>query len=154
MPYIVVIIGLLAIDQISKFWARNSLANIGSIPIINNFLHLTYVENRGAAFGMLHGKILLFLLATIIAIIFLVKYAISQKENDRAKILYIIVTFIIAGAIGNLIDRAVFGFVTDMIDFRGIWVFVFNIADCYVVCGTMALMYYIFRFDKQFENSK
>ena len=154
MPYIFIVIGFLAIDQASKFWARNSLANIGSIPIIENFLHLTYVENRGAAFGMLHGKIILFLIATIIAILLLIKYAYSQKQNKHSKYLNIIVAFIIAGAMGNLIDRAFLGFVTDMIDFRGIWVFVFNIADCYVVCGTLALMYYMFKFDSQFENKK
>lgn len=154
MPYILIAILLLSIDQASKLWARNSLADIGSIPIIKNFLHLTYVENRGAAFGMLHGKIILFLIATIIAILLLIKYAHSQKQNKHSKYLNIIVAFIIAGAMGNLIDRAFLGFVTDMIDFRGIWVFVFNIADCYVVCGTLALMYYMFRFDSQFENKK
>lgn len=154
MPYILIAILLLSIDQVSKLWARNSLADIGSIPIIENFLHLTYVENRGAAFGMLHGKIILFLIATIIAILLLIKYAHSQKQNKHSKYLNIIVAFIIAGAMGNLIDRAFLGFVTDMIDFRGIWVFVFNIADCYVVCGTLALMYYMFRFDSQFENKK
>lgn len=154
MPYILIAILLLSIDQVSKLWARNSLADIGSIPIIENFLHLTYVENRGAAFGMLHGKIILFLIATIIAILLLIKYAHSQKKNKHSKYLNIIVAFIIAGAMGNLIDRAFLGFVTDMIDFRGIWVFVFNIADCYVVCGTLALMYYMFRFDSQFENKK
>lgn len=154
MPYILIAILLLSIDQASKLWARNSLADIGSIPIIKNFLHLTYVENRGAAFGMLHGKIILFLIATIIAILLLIKYAHSQKQNKHSKYLNIIVAFIIAGAMGNLIDRAFLGFVTDMIDFRGIWVFVFNIADCYVVCGTIALMYYMFRFDSQFENKK
>lgn len=154
MPYILIAILLLSIDQVSKLWARNSLADIGSIPIIENFLHLTYVENRGAAFGMLHGKIILFLIATIIAILLLIKYAHSQKQNKHSKYLNIIVAFIIAGAMGNLIDRAFLGFVTDMIDFRGIWVFVFNIADCYVVCGTLALMYYMFRFDSQFENKR
>ena len=154
MPYILIAILLLSIDQASKLWARNSLADIGSIPIIKNFLHLTYVENRGAAFVMLHGKIILFLIATIIAILLLIKYAHSQKQNKHSKYLNIIVAFIIAGAMGNLIDRAFLGFVTDMIDFRGIWVFVFNIADCYVVCGTLALMYYMFRFDSQFENKK
>lgn len=154
MPYIFIVIGLLAIDQISKLWARNSLMNMGSIPIIQDFLHLTYVENRGAAFGLLHGKILLFLIATVLAMILLLKYAHSQRTNEKSKLLNIIVAFIIAGAVGNLIDRALLGFVTDMIDFRGIWVFVFNVADCYVVCGTMALMYYMFRFDTQFENKK
>ncbi|MGB5823252.1 MAG: signal peptidase II [Proteocatella sp.] len=152
MLYTLIIITLLALDQISKFWARNILAIKGSIPVISEFLHLTYVENRGAAFGILSGKITLFLAVTALAIILLIRYANSQKDNDHARGLYLIIVFIIAGALGNLIDRAMFGFVTDMIDFRGIWKFVFNVADCYVVCGTSALIFYILKFDKT-ENS-
>lgn len=148
MIYTLIIMTLLVIDQISKFWARNILASKGTMPIISDFFHLTYVENTGAAFGILSGKIMLFLVVTTLAIVLLLKYAKEQKDNDHVKYLYIIISFIIAGAIGNLVDRAVFGFVTDMIDFRGLWKFVFNIADCYVVCGTSALIFYILKFDK------
>lgn len=148
MIYTLIIMTLLVIDQISKFWARNILASKGTMPIISDFFHLTYVENTGAAFGILSGKITLFLVVTTLAIVLLLKYAKEQKDNDHVKYLYIIISFIIAGAIGNLVDRAVFGFVTDMIDFRGLWKFVFNIADCYVVCGTSALIFYILKFDK------
>lgn len=148
MIYTLIIMTLLVIDQISKFWARNILASKGTMPIISDFFHLTYVENTGAAFGILSGKITLFLVVTTLAIVLLLKYAKEQKHNDHVKYLYIIISFIIAGAIGNLVDRAVFGFVTDMIDFRGLWKFVFNIADCYVVCGTSTLIFYILKFDK------
>ncbi len=148
MIYTLIIMTLLVIDQISKFWARNILASKGTMPIISDFFHLTYVENTGAAFGILSGKITLFLVVTTLAIVLLLKYAKEQRDNDHVKYLYIIISFIIAGAIGNLVDRAVFGFVTDMIDFRGLWKFVFNIADCYVVCGTSALIFYILKFDK------
>jgi len=154
MIYTLIIMALLVLDQASKFWARNILAIKGSIPVISDFLHLTYVENRGAAFGILNGKIALFLAVTALAIILLLKYANSQKDNEHARGLYFIIAFIIAGALGNLIDRAVFGFVTDMIDFRGIWKFVFNIADCYVVCATGALIFYILKFDKTEITSK
>lgn len=148
MIYALIVMSLLALDQISKFWARNILSVRGSIPVIPNFLHLTYVENRGAAFGILNGKIALFIAVTAFAIVLLMKYAKSQNGNSNSRGLNLLVAFIIAGALGNLIDRSIFGFVTDMIDFRGLWKFVFNIADCYVVCGTFALIFYMLKYDK------
>ena len=143
MIYILIALLLLILDQLTKLWSRNVLALIESIPVIPDFFHLTYVENRGAAFGILSGKTTLFLAVTVLAIVLLVGYARSQRNNSRAGFLNILVTLIIAGAVGNLIDRSVYGFVTDMIDFRGLWKFVFNVADCYVVCGTAALIFYI-----------
>ena len=134
MIYILIALLLLILDQLTKLWSRNVLAFSGSIPVIPDFFHLTYVENRGAAFGILSGKTTLFLAVTVLAIVLLVGYARSQRDNSRAGFLNILVTLIIAGAVGNLIDRSVYGFVTDMIDFRGLWKFVFNVADCYVVC--------------------
>ena len=147
MIYILIALLLLILDQLTKLWSRNVLAFSGSIPVIPDFFHLTYVENRGAAFGILSGKTTLFLAVTVLAIVLLLAYARSQRNNSRAGFLNILVTLIIAGAVGNLIDRSVYGFVTDMIDFRGLWKFVFNVADCYVVCGTAALIFCILKFD-------
>lgn len=70
MLYILIIIGLIAIDQISKYLAVNYLANIGSIPIIKNIFHLTYVENRGAAFGMFQNNQIIFIVVAIAACVF------------------------------------------------------------------------------------
>lgn len=150
MIYILITFLLLILDQITKLWSRKVLALRGSIPIIKDFFHLSYVENRGAAFGILSGRTTLFLIVTILAIAILMYYAKGQRNNRFSGFLNITVTFIIAGALGNLIDRTLYGFVTDMIDFRGLWKFVFNVADCYVVCGTAALIFYILKFD----NSK
>ncbi|WP_028828982.1 signal peptidase II [Proteocatella sphenisci] len=147
MTYILITFLLLILDQLTKMWSRNVLAFRGSIPVIPGFFHLSYVENRGAAFGILSGKTTLFLVVTIFAIVLLMYYARKQSSNDFSGFLNIAVTFIIAGALGNLIDRSMYGFVTDMIDFRGLWKFVFNVADCYVVCGTAALIFYILKFD-------
>ena len=141
---------LLLVDQVTKFWARAELAHVSTIPIIKNFFHLTYVENKGAAFGMMQGRSGFFTLASLLAIVLLLLYYKGQKQKNASNIrplLYIILT-IIAGAIGNLIDRLTLGFVTDFIDFRGIWMYVFNVADIYVVCATVLLCLYVLRYDK------
>lgn len=142
---------LLALDQASKHWAREILQPKGSISIIGDFLHLTYVENRGAAFGILQGQAFFFGVATVVAIVLLLSYYRKQKNKNAKQLLFlrIIITGILAGAFGNLIDRLWLGFVTDMIDVKGIWTFVFNVADIYVVCGTFLLAFYILKYDAE-----
>lgn len=142
---------LLALDQLTKYWARGYLRGVGSIPVFGDFLHLTYVENRGAAFGILQGRSLFFVIVTFAAIALLITYYRKQKTKNpnQLKLIKFITTVIIAGAVGNLIDRVFLGFVTDMIDVKGIWSFVFNIADIYVVCGTILLCFYVIKFDNE-----
>lgn len=140
MAYILTIIALIVIDQISKYLALNNLANIGSIPIIENIFHLTYVENRGAAFGMFQNNQIVFILIALVASIFGLYYLHKKKIPMVGRVGIIL---IIAGAIGNLIDRVRLGFVVDYFDFRFIWEYVFNVADIYVVVGTILLCIYI-----------
>ncbi|CEQ27863.1 signal peptidase II [Paraclostridium sordellii] len=147
MLYILIIIGLIAIDQISKYLAVNYLANIGSIPIIKNVFHLTYVENRGAAFGMFQNNQIIFIVVAIAACVFGLYYLYKKDLNILGKSAIIL---IISGALGNLIDRIRLGFVVDYFDFRVIWDYVFNVADVFVVVGTILLCVYIIFF----ENDK
>ncbi|MDU7966485.1 MAG: signal peptidase II [Paeniclostridium sordellii] len=147
MLYILIIIGLIAIDQISKYVAVNYLANIGSIPIIKNIFHLTYVENRGAAFGMFQNNQIIFIVVAIAACVFGLYYLYKKDLNILGKSAIIL---IISGALGNLIDRIRLGFVVDYFDFRVIWDYVFNVADVFVVVGTILLCVYIIFF----ENDK
>lgn len=147
MLYILIIIGLIAIDQISKYLAVNYLANIGSIPIIKNIFHLTYVENRGAAFGMFQNNQIIFVVVAIAACVFGLYYLYKKDLNILGKSAIIL---IISGALGNLIDRIRLGFVVDYFDFRVIWDYVFNVADVFVVVGTILLCVYIIFF----ENDK
>ncbi len=144
---------LLGLDQASKFWAREVLQTKGSISILGEFFRLTYVENRGAAFGLLQGQSVLFVIATFFAIISLSYIYYLQKKKNIPHLAYLkyILAMIFAGAVGNLIDRLTLGFVTDMIDVRGIWIFVFNVADIYVVCGTILLCAYILYYDKEIQ---
>lgn len=147
MIYILIILGLIGLDQISKFLAVKYLVNIGSIPIIKDIFHLTYVENRGAAFGMFQNNQMVFVVVALAACIFGLYYLYKNQLNLLGKSAIIL---IIAGAIGNLIDRVRLGFVVDYFDFRIVWNYVFNVADVFVVIGTILLCIYIIFF----ENDK
>lgn len=128
---------ILILDQGSKFLIKNKLNLLESIPIIPDVFHLTYIENPGAAFGMLAHKRLFFILATIVilAIIFYLYFKVG-KEN---KILAISLGLVVGGALGNLIDRVLTGTVTDFMDFR---VFpIFNIADSAIIIGMMVVAF-------------
>ena len=150
MLYEIVILLLIGLDQLSKIWAINDLKAIGSIPIIQNMFHLTYVENRGAAFGMLENNQIIFIIVALAASIFGLYYLHTKKINVIGKIGIIL---IISGAIGNAIDRLRLGFVVDYFDFRIIWEYVFNIADVFVVVGTILLCVYIIFYEEK-SNKK
>ena len=138
--YEVIVAILIGLDQIIKYWALNYLQVVESIPVINNIFNLTYVENRGAAFGMLQNNQIIFIVVAAIASCYGIYYLHTKKINNIGKIGIILV---ISGAIGNLIDRVRLGFVVDYLDFHIIWNYVFNLADCFVVVGTILLCIYI-----------
>lgn len=150
MLYEIIILLLIGLDQLSKIWAINDLKAIGSIPIIQNVFHLTYVENRGAAFGMLENNQIIFIIVALAASIFGLYYLHTKKINLIGKTGIIL---IISGAIGNAIDRLRLGFVVDYFDFRIIWEYVFNIADVFVVVGTILLCIYIIFYEEK-SNKK
>ena len=136
MPYIIIILVLAALDQITKQLMFNVSGGIQgfSIPIIDKFFHLTYVENHGGIFGLFQGKINLFTIGSLILIGYIVATEIKNFKN-YTKWTKIGISIVAAGALGNMIDRVFRNFVIDMIDFRGIWNFVFNVADMYVHIG-------------------
>ncbi|MBC5995995.1 signal peptidase II [Romboutsia ilealis] len=144
MIYELIIAILIGLDQLSKYWALNYLQDIGSIPVIQNVFHLTYVENRGAAFGMFQNNQMIFVVVAIVASIFGLYYLHTKKVHPIGKVG---IMLIISGAIGNLIDRVRLGFVVDYFDFRIIWEYVFNVADVFVVIGTVMLCIYILFFE-------
>ena len=137
--YWVTIILLIGIDQIVKILVDKNMYFGDTISLIGDFFHITYVQNRGIAFGIFQGKVDVISIATVVAIIGIVIYFLKtvKKSNSFEKTAYI---FIIAGAVGNMIDRITRGYVVDMLDFRGIWSFVFNIADVYINLGVILLL--------------
>jgi signal peptidase II len=110
-----------------------------SIPIIENIFHITYIENPGAAFGILANQRMLFLILTavIVGVMIYLYCSLSNKKSLTAISLGIVVS----GAIGNFIDRFMQGTVTDFLDFR-IWP-IFNIADIAICVGLALICYFI-----------
>src|SRR5574344_1714211 len=84
--YEIIIAILIGLDQIIKYWALNYLKEIESIPVINNIFNLTYVENRGAAFGMLQNNQSIFVVVAILASVFGLYYVHTKKVNNLGKI--------------------------------------------------------------------
>ncbi|WP_296113670.1 signal peptidase II [uncultured Anaerococcus sp.] len=141
MSYIIIIIIGLIFDRLSKAYAvKNFVDNPINGPIIN----LTYLENRGAAFGILQDKRVFFILITVAIVIYLLYYFFKTYKSNP-KILNISLAFIISGALGNFYDRLINGYVVDFIEFSFFKFPVFNIADILVTlgCGLM-IIYMVF----------
>lgn len=144
-----VIIGL---DQLFKYLAKTNLKDLPwrTFPLIEDFFHLTYVENRGAAFGMLNGKAIFLITVTSAVLIGLIVLLISNKV--KSPVLLFSISGIIGGGIGNLIDRVFRKYVIDYLDFRAINFAVFNFADCCIVVGTCLVLIYMLFFYKEPEK--
>ena len=145
---VLVIIGILALDIATKYWAFHYLQPVGSIPVIENIFHLTYVENPGAAFGILQDQRWVFIIATVLTLGFIVWFL--RNIDPDVKLLRCGLALIVAGAIGNLIDRILLGYVIDFLDFR-VWP-VFNVADISVVVGTGLTILVILFYDRVLEK--
>ena len=139
--YFIISALLIAIDQITKWLTVNFLKPISNIDLIPRFLSLTYVENRGAAFGIMQNSRWFFVIITLIFLIGLTIYAVKSKE--RTKLFCISSALVFAGAIGNLIDRVLSGYVVDMIRVHLFDFPVFNFADCCIVIGMILLCWAI-----------
>ena len=137
--YTVLILLGIGIDQLTKWLSVKFLSPIDTFPLIKGVLHLTYVENRGAAFGMLADHRWIFIVissVTIIALLY-VLYSGRFYKNDLYTVSFLL---IISGGIGNMIDRTLLGYVVDFIDFRLINFAVFNGADSFVCVGAGILV--------------
>lgn len=148
--WIFVVVGLLAIDQISKLIMLSVFNGfeVGvekTIPIIRDFFHFTYVENTGAVFGLGGGSgfgLIFFIIAAVAAsIVFFIILSKTDFKDKRLFLYKLSISMLIAGALGNGIDRVIHHFVVDFIDFRGIWIYVFNFAD---ICLTVGIAFFLF----------
>ena len=126
---------LIALDQWAKSMAYNTLRVNGPLVLIKGVFELLYSENRGAAFGILQGKQWFFFLVAAAVVIAVLVFVAKLPSGNRYLPLYISMVLLLSGAVGNLIDRAVRGFVVDFFYFSLIDFPIFNVADCYVVIG-------------------
>ena len=133
------------VDRVTKLFFSELLSFGESLPIIRNVLHMTLVHNTGIAFGFFKDQGIVFIVIPIIAIFLLIFNLYYYRQNNEALSRVYIVAFslILGGAIGNLIDRIVYGHVIDFIDFR-IWP-VFNIADSAITIGAIMIAFKCFR---------
>lgn len=138
---ILAVVVLISIDQVTKFLTIKYLMPIDSVTIIDGFFRLTYVENRGAAFGILQGAKWLFVVIAVVLIVCGVIYFKKLVKTGGNKLMMTALVMVGAGAVGNIIDRLYYGFVVDMLDFDifGYNFPVFNFADI-LVCVGAALM--------------
>ena len=150
MLYYILSIVLVVIDQIVKIWVRSAIPLGQSIPFIPYLMDLTYTQNTGAAFSSFSGMTWLLTLvslgASVVVALLLAK---SYFPGTWGKIS---LSLILAGAVGNLIDRAFRGFVVDMFNVLFMRFAVFNVADiCVVVGGFLMVFYALFLWDKDKE---
>lgn len=140
LEFVIVFIGLV-FDRITKMWAINVLKDSQGITVIKDFFGFEYLENRGAAFGILQNRLWLFVIITIVVVAGMCYYLLAYKPKfllTRASM-----ALIMAGAVGNLIDRVFYKYVVDFIllHYKDIYYFpTFNVADIMVCVGTFFLL--------------
>lgn len=137
MPVLCIALLMTVVDQASKFVVQNEMVLHESVPVIPGFFHITYILNRGAAFGILENQQWFFL---VIAILLFLLYGIFHKRLPSSSIVHCGVGLLLGGALGNALDRVCTGAVVDFFDFR-IWP-VFNVADMSIVVGVCLLLWY------------
>lgn len=141
-----VIVFIIFLDQIVKNIVEENLISSETIPLIKNFLHITYVKNTGILFGLLKGYNFAFIVISLITILFIFLFFLFVESKFYTQISLLLIS---AGAISNLIDRIIRGYIVDFIDLR-VWP-VFNIADICITIGTVIIVLEIFK--TYFEKS-
>ena len=151
--WLAVIIVAVFLDQLTKYLTVLHLKPVDTVPIIKDVIHLTYVENTGAAFGMMKDARWIFMITSTVAIIGILVYLFWKKPTSKLECLSL--SFIVGGGIGNMIDRTVLGYVVDMIDFRLINFAVFNVADSFVCVGAgLMILHLILEMVKEAKAEK
>ncbi|MCB9757162.1 MAG: signal peptidase II [Candidatus Omnitrophica bacterium] len=138
-----IVSSIVCLDRLTKIFFSHILSLGESWVILRNILHMTLVHNTGIAFGLFRNQgIVLIIIPVIMIALLLYNFYHYKYNNEKLSRLYIVaVSLIIAGAIGNLIDRILYGYVIDFIDLR-IWP-VFNIADSAITVGAILLLWCI-----------
>ena len=133
--------GLIAADLLTKLAA----SKLGSreVVLIPGVLSLNYIENHGAAFGIMQGRQWLLIVISAVIIAAAVVFCIRRIRDTRYRYLRVLTVFLVAGALGNMIDRIMLGYVRDFIYFKQIDFPVFNVADIYVTVSAVLILIWI-----------
>ena len=141
--------GIVAVDQWTKFLVLENIPLFGYVDAIPGLFHLTYVQNTGAAFSAFRGMQWLF------ALIFVVLTVAILYEYFKTPLPFTgferwLIAAINGGGVGNMIDRVRFGYVVDMIEVDFMNFAVFNVADCFITCGSILMILHLIFFNKEF----
>lgn len=139
---ILVVAGLVGIDQVIKVLVSNSLAPNGAVTVIPGVVEFRYVENTGAAFSFLEGQQVLLIVLTSVVLVVVAALLVFRRPQDKLERLSFIM--ILAGGLGNLINRIAYGYVVDYINLLFMRFAVFNFADCLVCVGFVLLIISVF----------
>lgn len=152
--FLLIAAAIVVVDQVSKIWAASTLPLGGPEVVIGLGFNLTYVQNTGAAFGILPNSTLILGILSAAVSLFLIVY-LWRSGSQMPRVQYAALTLILGGAVGNMIDRFRLGYVIDFIHFRlpNFNYPVFNFADSAVVIGAGLLIIASFRADEQ-ENDR
>ena len=140
---------IVAADQLTKLWVVANIPLHTSMDAIPGLFHLTYTQNTGAAFSSFQGMLWLFILIFAVFTVGIV-WEFSKKRMPFKTFDRWCIVAIYAGGLGNMIDRLRLGYVVDMIAVDFIDFPVFNVADCFITCGCIALLVHLVFFNKEF----
>lgn len=143
MFFFLLVPAIIALDQLSKYWAVKYLEPIHTYPLIKNVFHLTFVKNDGAAFSLFSNKQLFLIIVTLVVICLILGLLFRSVQDGASAWLSLALAMIAGGAIGNLIDRMRLNYVIDYFEFRFVNFAIFNVADVFIVMGTILLCYLI-----------
>lgn len=155
---LILVIILLGLDQLTKYLSIINLKDRPALRLIDGVLELNYLENRGSAFGMLQNQKFFILFTGFVFMAVILFLLVKLPEDRKFHIVHVLLSMIIAGGIGNMIDRFRFDYVVDFISFVLINFPIFNVADCYIVIAVIVLfLLFLFVYkekDLEFLNFK
>lgn len=137
---LLIMVLLVILDQFTKKLAVLELKDRPAVPIINGILELNYLENRGAAFGMLQDQKVLFIMVAVIILSVIIYILYKTPDSKKYNILHLLLIMVASGAVGNMLDRLRYDYVVDFISFVLINFPIFNVADIYVTVSTFTLV--------------
>ncbi len=141
--------GIVAVDQLTKYLVVANIPLHGDVPFLPGILQLTYAQNTGGAWSMFEGKLWLFV-GVFVVLTAMILFEYFKKPMAFSKFERWCIAAIYGGGLGNMIDRLRLGYVVDMLETEFIDFPIFNVADCFITCGCIALMISLFFFNKQF----
>lgn len=153
--HVTLLVVLLVVDQITKLWARTTLPG-APIVIWKDVFSFRLIYNTGASFGIFQSKTLVLTIFSIVGMLLITGFYIWLPKEKKMRPMRLTLAMIVAGGLGNIIDRIAFGKVTDMISFDLINFPVFNVADIGVTCGAivMCILWIFYYKDEDFKWKK